>query len=145
MAKSSTKVLIGWREWVALPGLGISSIKAKIDTGARTSALHALDIETYHAGTQLRVRFAVKPHHEAKERILCDTDVVDQRHVKDSGGRSEERLVIRSTIKITEKIWPMEITLTDRSQMRFEMLIGRTAMRGKVQVDPGKSFLTGKA
>lgn len=145
MAKPVTKVLIGWREWVALPGIGISSIKAKIDTGARTSALHALDIETYQFQDQLRVRFAVKPHHDAEERILCDTEVVDQRHVRDSGGRSEERLVIRSTIRITDKTWPMEITLTDRSEMRFEMLLGRTAMRGKVQIDPGKSFLTGKA
>ena len=139
------KSLIGWREWVALPEIGIDRIKAKVDTGARTSALHAFEVDHYKARRQDRVRFFIHPFQKTKDIVVeCDAAVIDFRFVTDSGGHREKRYVIQTQLLIGQEQWPIEITLTDRETMKFRMLLGRTAMRKHLIVDPGKSFLLGK-
>jgi hypothetical protein len=136
------RIVVGWREWVALPELGLNRIKAKIDTGARTSTLHAFDVKEYRQDGQHRVLFGMHPiQQNTHETVFCDAAVVDQRWVMDSGGHREERLVIRTPLRIGTMEWPIEVTLTGRDSMRFRMLIGRTAMNGRMTVVPDASFL----
>ncbi len=144
-SRTDERLTIGWREWVALPGLGIDRIKAKIDTGARTSALHGFEIEEFHADGVQRVRFRLHPLQKNNEvEIECVADVVDRRVVRDSGGHQELRWVIRTDILIGAQRWPAEFTLTSRDDMLFRMLLGRTAMKGRALVDPARSYLVGK-
>lgn len=134
---------IGWREWVNLPELGIDKIKAKVDTGARTSALHAFSIEPFYEGEQEKVRFLIHPlQHNTDIIITCVANVVDKRPVTDSGGHTEERYVIMTPICIAGQTWPIEITLTERENMLFRMLIGRSALRRRFMVNPARSFVT---
>ncbi|MCA9464758.1 MAG: ATP-dependent zinc protease [Nitrospira sp.] len=138
------KPIIGWREWGTLPDLGIERIKAKIDTGARTSALHAFDIEVYTKHQQEWVRFTIQPNqNNALEQQQCTCPVQAIRVVTNSGGTRERRVVIETRLTLGEESWPIEITLTNRDQMGFRMLLGRTAMKGRFLVDPGKSFCVG--
>jgi len=140
--KKSTLTLFGWREWVELPELGLRHIKAKIDTGARTSALHAFDVEHYVDGGQKRVRFRVHPkQHDDDTVVDCAADVIDKRSVKNSGGQETRRWVIETPIRVGDFEWPAEITLTARHDMAFRMLIGRTAMHGVATVDPSRSYV----
>ncbi|MAL99784.1 ATP-dependent zinc protease family protein [Hydrocarboniclastica marina] len=145
-ARSPTdRIGLGWREWVSLPELGIDLIKAKVDTGARTSCLHTFRLESFKRNGQAWVRFWVHPEQNNTERELaCEAAVVDQRTVSDSGGHKEKRYVIVTPIQIGDVVWPMEMTLTNRDNMRFRMLLGRTAMAGRAWVDPEASFLAGK-
>ena len=138
--------IVGWREWISLPELGIPRIKAKIDTGARTSALHAFEVDSYKSKRGKRVRFYMHPYQNNKEIIVeCDAVIKDYRSVTDSGGHREKRYVIETELILGENQWPIEITLTDRETMKFRMLLGRTAMKGKrIVVDPGRSFLIGR-
>jgi hypothetical protein len=139
------KILIGWREWLALPDLGISAIKAKIDTGARTSALHTFCLETFREDGRLKVRFGVHPlQRKKKPEIHCVADVVDRRRVTSSAGQSELRYVIHTTVVLGGMKWPIELTLTNRKLMRFRMLLGRNAITGRLLIDPAKSYLTGR-
>ncbi|MBK8973821.1 MAG: ATP-dependent zinc protease [Hahellaceae bacterium] len=137
---------IGWREWLALPELGLPRIKAKVDTGARTSALHAFELESYLDKGALRVRFRVHPFQKDDQTIVeCDEPVLDKRWVTDSGGHREERFVISTRLEISPKqSWPIELTLTNRDNMKFRMLLGRTAMKGRMIVMPGESYLLDK-
>lgn len=136
---------LGWREWLALPELGLARIKAKVDTGARTSALHAFSIRSQQRGGIVMLEFGIHP-------IQGNTDIehwveapaVDQRMVTDSGGHRERRWVIRTPVRWRDREWPIEMTLTDRDTMRFRMLLGRTALRdGGLTVNPARSYMGG--
>lgn len=145
MSRQDAPWIVGWREYLDLPDLGLTRIKAKVDTGARTSTLHALDIEHFREDGRERVRFLVHPQHRADElEVICTADVVDRRGVRSSIGHRQHRVVIETTLALSaELVWPIEVTLTSRSDMRFRMLLGRTALRGHMLVDPGRSYLTG--
>lgn len=146
MAAENEKITIGWREWVALPDLNIPAIKVKIDTGARTSALHAFDLEVFERDGRQKVRFGIHPL-QRKTRIVryCVADVQEKRMVTDSGGHCENRYVIRTTLSLADKLWPIEVTLSRRDTMRYRMLLGRTALQGWLIIDPAKSYLAGRA
>ena len=134
-------LVVGWREWVALPDLDINRIKAKIDTGARTSALHTFSVESLNRNNTLRIRFKVRPLQQNKKTVItCESDVFDQRIIRDSGGNEELRYVIKTDIILGNKRWSIEITLTNRDSMGFRMLLGRTAMRNLI-VHPKRSFI----
>ena len=134
---------IGWREWVSLPELGIRRIKAKIDTGARTSALHACSVEMMETTQKKKVCFIIRPYsrHSSKKIIKCIAELIDIREITDSGGHKERRCVIKTPIVIGKQCWPIEITLTSRDNMRFKMLLGRTALKQRFIVDPSHSYL----
>lgn len=140
----SERIGLGWREWVALPELGIDRVKAKVDTGARTSCLHTFRIEKFQRNGCDWVRFWVHPEQDNQElELQCEAEVVDERTVSDSGGHKEKRFVILTAIQVGAARWPMEMTLTNRDNMRFRMLLGRTAMAGRTWVDPEASYLAG--
>lgn len=137
-------ILIGWREWVSLPGLSPVPIKAKIDTGAKTSALHAFFIEPYDAGGVRMVKFLLHPYQRDIETVIeCHAPVVDQRKVRDSGGHQELRYVVSSKFEIGGLDFEAELTLTDRDSMVFRMLLGRNALSRKFLVQCNASFLLG--
>jgi hypothetical protein len=134
--------VIGWRESIALPELGIPEVKVKIDTGARTSALHAFDIETFHNDGKIIVRFKVHPYQRDNHRtVFAEAELIDQREVRNSGGYAQWRPVIQTTVELGEFSFPIELTLTNRDNMGFRMLLGRQAVRSRFLVDAGSSFL----
>jgi len=136
--------IIGWREWVALPLLGIPAIKGKIDTGAKTSSLHAYDISLESVGAETYVNFKVHPiQNEESLEIECRALLLDRRIVSDSGGHKEERYVIKTSLSMGGVRKKIELTLTNRESMKYRMLIGRSALK-EFYVDPSQSFLTGK-
>lgn len=137
--------ILGWREWVSLPELGIDRIKAKVDTGARTSALHAFDVELVEVDGQKIVKFNLHPKQRDLETVVeCQAPLLDEREVRDSGGHSEMRYVIETQVAIGNSVHTAEVTLTNRDSMGFRMLIGRKLMEGVYLVDPEKSYLMGK-
>lgn len=142
---AGNKISLGWHEWVALPDLDIGRIKAKIDTGARTSCLHTFRTEPYTENGERRVRFWVHPiQNDLHHVVECDAIVLDERNVSDSGGHKEMRLVIETTLVVGDQSWPIEMTLTNRDSMRFRMLLGRTAMAGRSEIYPEASYLAGE-
>ena len=135
------KAVVGWREWVALPDLGVDRIKAKIDTGARTSAIHAFDVCPLERSGRKYVRFSLHPvQHHRKPEVFCEAPVVDERVVTSSNGEKQHRYVVETTLMLGGKSWPIEMTLTNRDEMGFRMLLGRRAVRRRFVVDPGSSF-----
>jgi hypothetical protein len=137
---------LGWREWISFPELNIHKIKAKIDTGARTSALHAFKVEPFTRDSQQWIRFSIHPIQGDTDTVVeCEACVKDQRMVRDSGGHDELRYVIDAFITIGDDIILSEVTLTDRDTMNFRVLLGRTALRGKYVVHPGRSYIQSKS
>lgn len=133
--------VIGWREWVRLPDLHIERVKAKVDTGARSSSLHAFDVEI-HGSLNPQVSFCVHPlQNDTQHTVRCSALLIDQRWVKSSNGKRELRPVIRTQLDLAGDVWPIELTLTNRDAMGFRMLLGREAFRRRVWVDAGRSFL----
>jgi hypothetical protein len=138
-------LIIGWREWVALPELGIDKIKAKVDTGARTSALHAFSLRPFKENGKDRISFDIHPlQHNTEKVTTCVADIIDLRWVTDSGGHREERFVIRTPVILGKYHGSIEITLTERDSMLFRMLLGRSAIRSNFIVNPAKSFMMKK-
>jgi hypothetical protein len=142
---SSSLPMVGWREWVAMPGLNIAQIKAKIDTGARSSALHAFIIDPYRRGGQRWVMFAIHPRQKHSGVLIeCHALIKDRRLVTDSGGHKQRRYVIETQLVLGQSVITAEMTLTNRDSMLFRMLIGRTALNNRFIVDPSASYLQGK-
>lgn len=138
--------IIGWREWASLPEFGVSKIKVKVDTGARTSALHVTDIERVTVGRHEYVEFKLHPkQHSRKPVKRCRARLIDERRVTSSTGVATIRPVIEVMLKIGEFSWPIEITLINRDIMSFRMLLGRQALKGQFLVSPSRSFLIGKS
>ena len=137
--------IIGWREWLTLPDLGIQNIKVKVDSGARTSALHATNIRYLEKlNGETWVSFIVTKQLQPRKNIRVRAPLVEQRKVKSSLGHATLRPVIRTTVKIGEDSWPIEITLVNRDPMGFRMLLGRSAVRKRYLIHPAKSFLQSK-
>lgn len=134
--------IIGWREWIALPHLGIQQIKAKVDTGARSSALHVFELETFEQQEKTMLRFKIHPEQKNDACVVeAEAELLDQREVRNSGGQAELRCCIRTDITLNDQTWPIELTLTNRDNMGFRMLLGREAVRGRFLVDAGQSFI----
>lgn len=141
-----SNTLTGWREWVTLPDLGVDWIKAKIDTGARTSSLHAFDVHEFAREGESWVRFRVKPWQDSQEdAVVVELPVHDRRQVRSSSGHAQERLVVQVLIRLVEREVLAEVTLSNRDEMGFRMLIGREALRRGFVVDPAQSFVGGRA
>lgn len=136
---------LGWREWVALPDLGMQQVKAKVDTGARSSSLHAADIEYFDRDDGPWVRFTMHPWQCSDlDRFAAEAPLHEVREVRSSSGETSSRAVIETTVRIGDSVEIIELTLTDRSDMGFRMLLGREAIRGRYVVDSGRSYLTGR-
>lgn len=139
-----SRIIIGWRELVSLPELGVSRLHAKIDTGARSSAIHAEAISEFSEQGQACVRFEVITDDDLGTRSVCTLPVHDRRHVMNSGGKRELRFFVRTTLCMGGKCWPIQLSLTTRHQLRYSMLIGRQAMGGRVVIHPGRRYLAGE-
>ncbi len=147
MTTSAPKPLpiVGWREWVALPDLGLKAIKAKIDTGARTSSLHVFDLEQFRRGSRKWVRFGIHPlQRSTTDTVRVEARVLEYRRVRSSTGQSALRPVILTTVILLGQEWRIEVTLANRDAMGFRMLLGRQAVRHRFLVDPGRSFYSGR-
>jgi ribosomal protein S6--L-glutamate ligase len=141
MPPIATPYILGWEEWIALPKLGLPAVKAKVDTGARTSALHAHFVEPVWSKGVAMVRFGVHPIPRRDDvEVVCTAPVVDRREVTSSNGERENRYVIETPIRIGEREWPILITLTNRDAMTYRMLLGRQAIADDILVDPASSF-----
>lgn len=135
--------VIGWREMVGLPELGVSALRAKIDTGARTSALHAIDLKPFEKDGAQWIGFHVAQRGQPRSR-RCSARVIDERQIKNTSGVSEQRYVIETLLVLGQRRWRIEVSLANREQMGFELILGRTAIRRRrLLVDPGRSFLAG--
>ncbi len=137
--------LLGWREWVGLPDLNIARIKAKVDTGARSSALHAFMLDPYKKGSEDWIMFAIHPEQANTNLIVeCHAPIKDRRIVSDSGGHKQRRYVIETQLRLGQTSLKAEVTLTNRDSMLFRMLLGRTALSHHYLIAPNESFLQGE-
>jgi hypothetical protein len=136
---------LGWREWVSLPDLGVEWTKAKVDTGARSSSLHASDLETFDRDGESWVRFVVSPWQRSdRDPVTVEAPLHETREVRSSTGQTQTRPVIRTTVRIGGREELIDVTLTDRTDMRFRMLLGRESIKRRFIIDPGRSYRSGK-
>ncbi len=135
---------VGWREWVGLPTLGVLAVKAKLDTGARTSALHVCWLQSFLHQGQTWVRFHLHPLRNDTHLIVGQAPVVDRRWITDSGGHREQRWVISTALQLGQQCWDIELSLTARDQLQFRLLLGRTALQGRFLIDPALSYHLGR-
>jgi hypothetical protein len=143
--EKDTRLILGWREWASLPDLNVPAIKVKVDTGAKTSAIHAFDVERFKRNGNDFLRFGVHPLQKITNLLIeCEARLIDERLVSDSGGHSEMRYVIETPLEICQHRWYVEFTMTNRDSMSFRVLLGRRAMENRAIVDPDASFLCGK-
>ncbi len=143
--KDNRSLVIGWREWLELPDLGIRKVKAKIDTGARSSSLHAFDVKTIERDGKQFARFKVHPlQRNSKKTVECEAEILEFRMVKSSTGHAQKRPVILTTVEALGDEWTIELTLANRDEMGFRMLLGREAVRGRFLVDAGNSYYSGQ-
>lgn len=137
MTVAHDPIEIGWEEWVSLPELGLPAVKAKADTGAKTSSLHAFSVEPYMAGGKKRVRFGIHPIiDQPKIEMFCTAELVGERDIVSSNGEKERRYIVKSSVRIAGQEWSIEISLTNREGMNYRMLLGRSAMKGRLIVNP---------
>lgn len=137
--------LMGWREWVGLPDFGVEAVKAKVDTGAASSSLHAFKLERFTTKGVPMVRFEIHPRQRSRaSMIIVEAEVVDERAVRNPGGRREVRPVIEAVLAWSDVRWETQINLTRRDEMGFRMLLGRRALRRRFVVDPSRSYLGGR-
>lgn len=143
--KVSSLPVIGWREWVGLPDFGIEAIKAKVDTGARSSSLHAFNLREFDREGERWVRFIVHPvQRKIDVTVEVEARILEYRSVRSSSGKATKRPVIITQLKLLGITWPVELTLASRDKMGFRMLLGREAFRGRFLVDAGNSYFGGK-
>ncbi len=144
MTTESPKLLIGSEEWCGFPSLNIPAIKARVDSGAKTSSLHAINIQTFRRGKSTWASFDVHPLQDDRRAVVhCEAEVIDKRNVKSSSGDTQRRVVIKVPMSLGGRSWNVEVTLTNRDSMGYRMLLGREAMMGRMLVDPADSFLLG--
>jgi len=145
LAKSRPRLQsIGWREWVALPELGVAAIKAKIDTGARSCALHASRFEEFEVDGRPMLRFDVHPfQRDSGSTVRAEAPIVERRSFRSSSGHEQRRWVVTTSLSLNGEHWPIELSLTTRDEMGFRLLIGRQALRRRFLVDSGRSYLCG--
>lgn len=137
--------MIGWREWAAFPDLGVERINAKIDTGAKSSAIHAFRVSVSESADGPWVEFALHPRRRRKKpEIFCRAPLIDTRLIKSSNGQTEERFVINTPLRMGDQIWPIELTLTNRDAMGYRLLVGRDALARRFMIKPDASYLLGK-
>lgn len=138
-------LICGWREWAGLPSLNVRKVKAKIDTGARSSAIHAFNVETFHQGTHEFARFTIHPHQTRDDlEVAAVAQILERRMIRSSNGETSERIVIRTELTLLGDTFPIDLTLANRDAMGFRMLIGREALRERFLVDSSQSFLGGR-
>ena len=141
----SSFLIVGWKEWIELPELGVHGIKAKIDTGAATSSVHAYDIKYVRHNGEMYVKYCLHPIQKSKKiSIPCLSKLIDERKVRSSSGQMELRPVVRTILKISNFQWEIDLNLTNRDSMGMRMLIGREALETKALVNPAHKFLLGK-
>ena len=139
------RITLGWREWIELPGLGVDGILAKVDTGAKTCALHTFYIDDFEREGEQWIRFGLHPNrHSDRRAVHCEARVKEKRDVTDSGGHVENRYVIETEIKVGDDFYLTDITLTNRDNMKYRFLLGRNAIRRRFVVDPAGSYRLGK-
>lgn len=144
-AVQDKELVLGWEEWIGLPKLGLPAVKAKVDTGAKTSSIHAFMIEPYGRRDRPRVRFGVHPVPERPDiTVFCSAELVGQRVVTSSNGESEMRYIISTPVTVGDQTWDIEISLTNRESMQYRMLFGRTALKENIILDPNQSFVLGE-
>lgn len=145
LKKESSKLFIGWQEWCALPGLKLPAIKAKIDTGAKTSAIHAVNIQLYKDKKKEWVSFDVYPiQGDSHTYRSCQAELLDMRYVMSSNGIKEKRYVIKTDLQLGDHTWPIEVTLSNRDPLKFRMLLGREALGTHVLIDPHQTCHLGR-
>ncbi len=138
--------IIGWREWAGLPDFGVEEINAKIDTGAKSSAIHAYRIKEIEIDGEPHAEFFLHPvQRRKKPEIYCRAPIVDKRLIRSSNGQEEERFVIEANLRLGDRLWKADLTLTNRDAMGFRLLIGRDALRKRFMIDPGASYMLGRS